>query len=83
MDKLQRVVGYIVKYASKSTETEKTTRDKITMLIMQEKENNSNKPDVSIVAIKCANQIIKYKLISKQKVICLTEGLSLFTFSKK
>ena len=36
-DKLQRVVGYIIEYASKSTETEKSTRDKMKMLIIREK----------------------------------------------
>ena len=78
-DKLQRVVGYIVEYKSKSTETEKSTRDKIKMLIMQEKENASNTPDVLRVAIKCMNQITKDILISKQEAMCLTGGLSLLT----
>ena len=82
LDELQRVVGYIVEYASKSTETEKTTRDKMKMLIMQEKENASNTPDVRRVAIKCMIQITKDKLISKQEAMCLTGGLSLFTCSE-
>ena len=81
-DDLQRVVGYIVEYASKSTETKKSTRDKMKMLIMQEKENASNTPDVCRVAIKCMNQITKDKLISKQEAMCLTGGLSLFTCSE-
>ena len=52
------------------------------MLIMQEKENASNTPGVRRVAIKCINQITKDNLISKQKAMCLTRGLSLFTFSE-
>ena len=52
------------------------------MLIMQEKENASNTPDVRHVAIKCMNQITKDKLISKQEAMCLTGGLSLFTCSE-
>ena len=58
-DNLRRVVGYIVEYASKSTETEKTTRDKMKMLITQEKQNASNTPDVQRVAINYMNQITK------------------------
>ena len=50
------------------------------MLIVQEKENASNTPDVRRVAIKCMNQITKDKLISKQEAMCLMGGLSLFTF---
>ena len=82
-DEIRRVVGYIVEYASKSTETENSTRDKMKMLIMQEKENASNTPDVRRVAIKCMKQIKKGKLISKQEAICLTGGLSLFTCLEK
>ena len=78
-DELRRVVGYIVENASKSTETEKSTRDKMRMLILQEKKNASNTPDVRRVAIKCMNQITKDKFISKQEAVCLTGGLSLFT----
>ena len=81
-DELQRVVGYIVKYASKSTETEKSTRNKMKILIVQEKESASNTPDVRRVAIKCINQITKGKLTSKQEAMCLTGGLSLFTCSE-
>ena len=40
-NELRKVVGYIVEYASKSSETEKTTRDKMKMLILQEKETCS------------------------------------------
>ena len=78
-DELQRVDGYIVKYASKSTETEKSTGDKMKMFIMQEKENTSNTPEVCRVAIKCMNQITKDKLISKQETMCLKGGLSFST----
>ena len=81
-DELQRVVGYIVEYASKSTKTERTTRDKINMLIMQEKENASNTQYARRVAIKCMNQITKDKLINKKETMCLTGGLNLFTFSE-
>ena len=52
------------------------------MLIIQEKEDASNSPDVRLVAIKCMNQITKDKLIRKQKAMCLTGGLSLFTCSE-
>ena len=76
-DKLQRVVGYIVEYAFKSIETEKSTRDKMRMLIMKEKKNASNTPDVRHVTIKCMNQITKDKIFSKQEAMCLTGGLSL------
>ena len=49
------------------------------MLIMQEKENASNTPDVRRVANTCTNQITKDKLISKQEAMCLTGSLSFFT----
>ena len=52
------------------------------MLIMQEKENASNTPDVRRVAIKFMNQITEDKLISKQEAMCLTGGLSLFICSE-
>ena len=35
--KISKVVGYIVDYASKSTETEKQTKDKLKLLINKEK----------------------------------------------
>ena len=81
-DELRRVVGYIVEYESKSTEIKKSARDKMKVLIIQGEENASNTPDVRRVAIKCMNQIIKDKFISKQEAMFLTEGLSLLTCSE-
>ena len=79
---ISKVVGYIVDYASKSTETEKQTKDKLKLLINEEKESASNTPDVRRVAIKCMNQITKDKLISKQEAMCLSGGLKLFLCSE-
>ena len=79
---ISKVVGYIVDYASKSTETEKQTKDKLKLLINEEKESASNTPVVIRVAIKCMSQITKYKLISKQEAMCLSGGLKLFLCSE-
>ena len=53
--KISKVVVYIVDYAYKSTKTEKKTKDKLKLLINEEKERTSNTPDVRRVAIKCMN----------------------------
>ena len=77
-----KVMRYIVDYASKITETEKQTKDKLKLLINEEKECASNTPDVRRVAIKCMNQFTKDKLISKQEAMCLSGGLKLFLCSE-
>ena len=81
--KIGRVVGYIVDYASKSTETEKQTKDKLKLLINEKKESESSTPDVRRVAVKCMNQIAKDKLISEQEAMCLSGGLKLFCALKQ
>ena len=75
-------MGYIVDYASKSTETEKQTKNKSKLLINEEKESASNTPAVRRVAIKSMNQITKDKLISKQEAMCLSGGLKFFLCSE-
>ena len=79
---ISKVMVCIVDYASKSTKAENKTKDKLKLLINEEKESASNTPDGRRVAIKCMNQITKDKLISKQEAMCLSAGLKSFLCSE-
>ena len=79
---ISKVMVCIVDYASKSTKAENKTKDKLKLLINEEKESASNTPDGRRVAIKCMNQITKDKLISKQEAMCFSGDLKLFLCSE-
>ena len=80
-EETRKVVGYIVDCASKSTETENQTREGMKTLIMAEEKTTESKRDMTRVAIRGMNQLVKNQLKSKQETICLTAGLKLFDCS--
>ena len=80
-EETRKVVGYIVDYASKSNETETQAREGMKTLIMAEESTAGSKRDMTRVAIRGMNQLVKNQLKSKQETICLNAGLKLFDCS--
>jgi len=79
----RKTVGYAVNYASKCTDTLKSTTDKMKTMVKNEEDNNTGKDDVKRVAIKCMNQMGKNKLMSKQEAVVQLGNLPLFECSEK
>ena len=78
----QKGVGYIVDYASKSTDTVTMTHKKMRMLIANETDTQTGIHNLRRVATKCINQMAKDKLMSKQEAVCLMAKLDLYKCSE-
>ena len=76
-----KVVGYTVDYATKSTETERETKIQMGVLIKSEEATMGGKWDITRVTVRAMNQLIQQKLTSRQEACCIACGLCLWECS--